>query len=710
MGSGRDKRKKNARKTGEAPAGVGAAKTEAKTAKKTERRAAAAARAADDDLDALLKQFELADARVERPLVEELEPGGKGDAMPARAYASAAVVADGSLVGGAPNQPAVLFYGGERLDVRGRRETLHTFGDLWVFRPPASVPAPFPPSSGAAPAAAAAVAVAAPGSETDRDEGGGGAGGGPSFEGPKVEDPGRWTRVVTPAKSSPPPRSSHQAVLLPGGAAASSSSSSSSSSQKKTAFLYVFGGELTSKDMTKFRHYRDLWRLRLGGGSGGSSSSRSDEGYRSSPWSWESLPTKAGPSARSGHRMAAWKGNLLLFGGFHDDGSGKVEYFNDVWLYDTAKLSWSKLETNAAAGPSPRGGCQLLVAPAAAATTAAAAAKSPAAVLEKDTLFVFGGHTAGNDDGGGDGDGTTGTGKVHDDIWALPLTLTSSSSSSRPPLRWTRLARSSLGFAPTPRASFGLAANPPLSRRRAILWGGIVDRAGARDRVFSEHCDDLYAFNVDLKRWFPIALRGPPVDSSKQKRKSKKNNSKVEGAKAEEEKEKKKEKEEGVATAATAAAAAAAKPKDDEPKTKTKQELLLEAAATRIQSRYRGHAVRRAVQALRLGSGRVSELLYSPALLGPGGALAAEAARRAPRPRARAAPTLLTINEKLWLFGGVVEVEHTDVTLDDVWCLDLKSLQGWVCVRPDSRGEAAFEASDWETDDGEDDGEDDFKN
>ena len=693
MGSGRDKRKKNAKKSGEATVGTGAAKTEAKTVKKNERRAAAAAPAADDDLDALLKQFELSDASVEGAVVEELEPG-RG-AMPARAYASATVVVDGAaLVGGAANQPAVLFYGGERLDVRGRRETLHTFGDLWVYRPPATIPAPF--SNAPLPSSSSSMG-------DGDDDGGGGGGGGegeqPSFEGPEVEDRGRWTRVVTPAKASPPPRSSHQAVLLPAGTA----SSSPSSSQKKEAFLYVFGGELTSRDMTKFRHYRDLWRLRLGGSGGGGGGPSS-----SAPWSWESLPTKGGPSARSGHRMCAWKGCLLLFGGFHDDGSGKVEYFNDVWLYDTAKLSWSRLETTA--GPSPRGGCQLLVAPAAAtaggvaAAAVAGAATAASAALDADTLFVFGGHTAGSDESE---DGATGTGRVHDDVWALPLP--SRSSAAAVPLRWSRLPRSGLGFAPSPRASFGLAANPPLSRRRAILWGGIVDRAGARDRVFSEHCDDLYAFNVDLRRWFPIALRGPPVDASsslpkpRQRRRKDKKGGGAGDAKAGEELQEKEGEGEGEGAAARAKAAAANAAAELE--AKTKQQLLLEAAATRIQSRYRGHAVRRAVQALRIGSGRVNELIYSPALLGPGGALAAEAAHRAPRPRARAAPTLLTIHEKLWLFGGVVEVEHTDVTLDDVWCLDLKALQGWVCVREDSRGEAAFEASDWETDEGDDDDE-----
>lgn len=52
----------------------------------------------------------------------------------------------------------------------------------------------------------------------------------------------------------------------------------------------------------KFRHYSDLWRLSL------------------SDWRWEQLPSKGGPSARSGHRMALYKNSLLLFGGFFDNG------------------------------------------------------------------------------------------------------------------------------------------------------------------------------------------------------------------------------------------------------------------------------------------------------------------------------------------------------------------------------------------------------
>ncbi len=51
-----------------------------------------------------------------------------------------------------------------------------------------------------------------------------------------------------------------------------------------------------------FKHYRDLWRL------------------DTEAWTWECIPVRGGPSARSGHRMALHRGRLLLFGGFYDAG------------------------------------------------------------------------------------------------------------------------------------------------------------------------------------------------------------------------------------------------------------------------------------------------------------------------------------------------------------------------------------------------------
>lgn len=48
-----------------------------------------------------------------------------------------------------------------------------------------------------------------------------------------------------------------------------------------------------------------------------------------------------------------------------------------------------------------------------------------------------------------------------------------------------------------------------------------------------------------------------------------------------------------------------------------------------------------------------------------------------------------------------MQVAHTDVTLDDMWSLDLVKLDGWRCVKENSQGEEAFlEEEGWETDEG----------
>lgn len=159
----------------------------------------------------------------------------------------------------------------------------------------------------------------------------------------------------------------------------------------------MWGGEFTSLNQEKFRHYSDLWRLNL------------------ADWTWEQIPSKGGPSPRSGHRMVLHGKQLLLFGGFFDNGketrcaglgacpqqhAGRhphkpslhaascrpscppaaihthlpPRYFNDVWSYDTEELRWMPLGPKAGhTAPSPRGGCQL--------------------ALTGDQLYIFGGYS-----------------------------------------------------------------------------------------------------------------------------------------------------------------------------------------------------------------------------------------------------------------------------------------------------------------------------
>ncbi|KAL0055849.1 hypothetical protein WJX82_005035 [Trebouxia sp. C0006] len=331
----------------------------------------------------------------------------------------------------------------------------------------------------------------------------------------------KWSRIIIP--KGPALRTSHQTVLL-------------------KQYLYVFGGELTSLNQSSFKHYRDLWRLDL-------------ESFK-----WEQLSSKGGPIARSGHRMVVFKNKLILFGGFHDDGTGDAKYFNDVWEYDTEEHTWTCRSSAAAGGgPAPRGGCQV--------------------ALHGSVLFVFGGHTAWRE-------GKQEVEKVHDDVWALDLQT----------WQWEKVKKA--GMAPTPRTSFALVTH----KKRAIIFG----QSG--ELLQPDLADKLSRAGVD-------------------------------------------------------------------------KESALYKAAARIQSRFRGYTVRKAYKAYKLG-GKVSELLYSPALYGID-----LSAQNMPKPRARCSPMVAVVGNTLWLFGGTVEIALDDISLDDLWALDLNKLDGWHCVKENTTGD-----------------------
>jgi hypothetical protein len=417
-----------------------------------------------------------------------------------------------------------------------------------------------------------------------------------------------WRRVVSPG--GPQPRTSHQAVVT-------------------RHHMYVFGGEFTSLNQEKFRHYGDLWRLDL------------------ADWRWEQLPSRGGPSPRSGHRMALHKGRLLLFGGFFDAGR-ETRYFNDLWAFGLEDLKWAPLGPRPGSpAPAPRGGCQLALHP------------------EGGSLYMIGGFSvrkalpdpAPAPAGGAKrarAEADEGKAVVHDDVWRLDLAS----------LQWERVKKA--GMAPTPRTSFGLAVH----KARAVVFGGVHDREGAGDRLYSELYNDAYQFSFSTQRWFPLAVRPAKKDKL------------VDAAAA------------GAAAGAAATGApapTAALPPGVSPemhavllRMAADKDSPLHRAATRIQAAFRGHAVRKAFTAYRLG-GAVSELLYSPATFG----LDLSAVDQI-RPRARSAPSLAVLRGTLWMWGGTVEVAHTDVVLDDLWALDLNKLDGWRCVKENSAGEEAF--------------------
>ena len=62
------------------------------------------------------------------------------------------------------------------------------------------------------------------------------------------------------------------------------------------------------------------------------------------------------------------------------------------------------------------------------------------------------------------------------------------------------------GLAPSPpRSSFGMAH----WKQAAFLFGGVTDRHGTKDAMYSELHNELYQFNLASCRWFPVSMRQP---------------------------------------------------------------------------------------------------------------------------------------------------------------------------------------------------------
>ncbi|KAF8055334.1 KLHDC4 [Scenedesmus sp. PABB004] len=481
-------------------------------------------------------------------------------------------------------------------------------------------------------------------------------------------DKQRWTQVLS---KGPTPRCAHQAFV-------------------HRSSMYVWGGEFSSPNQERFMHFRDLWRLDLA----------TNE--------WDQLPLKGGPSARSGHRVAVHKGRALLFGGFYDNGRD-VKYYNDLWALDLAEMAWTPLGSpGAGPWPAARSGCQLAVA--------------------GDTLFMYGGYVKDKDDEDEDLE----HGKAHDDMWALDLnthTVRRAAAAGAAPRRpaprappadaaaaaaaaagggqWERVKKA--GMAPGPRSSFAMASH----KNRAFLFGGVSDNETKRgEDLSSEFHNDLYTFSFANRRWFAAQLR-PPKDYKQQAG----GGGGDAGAAAEEGPQQQpppppQQRQAGGggggASGSSSSSSAAAGGAPAPPRQAggaggggaaagagLSRELgaLLEAgqdkdspiyrAAVRIQSRFRGYVVRKAYKLYQLG-GVVSEILYSPAAYGLDMSV-----RNMPKPRARISPQVAVVGNTLWLLGGVVEVGEAEITLDDMWSLDLAKLDGWNLVKENTVGRAA---------------------
>lgn len=396
-----------------------------------------------------------------------------------------------------------------------------------------------------------------------------------------------WSRYDSPNR--PPPRSSHAAAV-------------------HKNFMYVFGGEFSNPSLSQYRHYRDLWRLDV------------------TDMSWERIEVRGGPSARSGHRMCVVSGKLVVFGGFYDNGM-ENKYLNDVCYMDLTKdeLEWTKVSTSAVdIVPSPRSGFQW--------------------VVSGNEAWLYGGYCKENVNKGkavSHKDKKKGGNAMEEAMVSRGVVLSDSYKLCGDTMKWQKVKRG--GYGPTRRAGFGMV----LHKQNAVVFGGVEDDE-TEEELDSTFYNDLFAFNLDRKKWFPMTLRKKGKKSRRRKKKDgNSNNDRLEASTSD-----KCSREDAVAEDRDG---------DNDDEDDDEQEVDTDALEQ---------------------------------------ALLEEEEELRPCPRFNSAVAIQ--RNVLYIFGGMIEKGDQEVTLDDIWAIDLNKLDAFVEMKAMSP-----ECMEWVVSDEEDDEEDD---
>ena len=249
---------------------------------------------------------------------------------------------------------------------------------------------------------------------------------------------------------TPPPRCSHQACVY-------------------RDALYVLGGEFATS--AQFYHYADFWRLDV----------------HTNVWDAVEARGQA-PSARSGHRVVVWRKYLVCFGGFYK-AMREQRWFNDVHLFCFASGLWSRLadvgRTAMGTAPAPRSACAM------------------ACHAADDTVLVYGGYAEIRAHNMAKSEG-----KAFTDGWLLHLRGFADVDSGGKRPFWERLSRR--GQAPSARSGAAMCVH----KNRALLFGGVHDTSGRGLAMTSVFYNELFAFDLERRRWYRLLLRQPSASGS----------------------------------------------------------------------------------------------------------------------------------------------------------------------------------------------------
>lgn len=382
-------------------------------------------------------------------------------------------------------------------------------------------------------------------------------------------------------------------------------------------YLYIFGGEFTSPNQERFHHYKDFWMLDL----------KTNQ--------WEQLNYKGCPSPRSGHRMVLYKHKIIVFGGFYDT-LREVRYYNDLHVFDLDLFKWQEIKPRPGClWPSSRSGFQFSV--------------------YQDEIYLYGGYSkeVSSDKNSSE------KGIVHSDMWSLdPRTW-----------EWNKVKKS--GMPPGPRAGFSMCVH----KKRALLFGGVVDMEVEGDVIMSLFLNELYGFQLDSHRWYPLELR----KEKSTKDKTKKNiDEKYNGVAP----DKKSSLPESVNWAVNDKAENMDCDEVDD------MEINIDEISSHMEKNV---AVRSDGNPHESSSKLVMQNSLSPEIVKPCG---------------RINSCMVVGRDTLYIYGGMMEVRDQEITLDDLYSLNLSKLDEWKCLIPASESEWIEVSDDDDDNEDEDDSED----
>ena len=232
-------------------------------------------------------------------------------------------------------------------------------------------------------------------------------------------------------------------------------------------FMIVHGGEFVSQSQSQFLHFRDTWK------------------FDCNTCIWEEMKIKTGPSARSGHRMVPWKNKAVLFGGFYDNAL-ETKYYDDLWiLSDIDGVGrWDQVTfAPFSEAPHKRSGHAMGV--------------------YEDTVFVYGGYSTEKLNRFGKTEAT-----VHHDLWCAPLSSTATAV-------WTKIKLA--GIPPPIRSGVSFAQR----EKKLLLFGGVVDLDAPGGKALSTFQNDIFTFQLDTRKFYPLTLKSKKKGLSKKQQKPK---------------------------------------------------------------------------------------------------------------------------------------------------------------------------------------------